>query len=105
MTPLHVQILLHYQGRPTPYSAENRDHQLAPATVEYHADLVRDGLLDRLADPNEYGCSFLITDRGRALVTAICNTPLPQLVKVWVVRHQAAKAGPTLQSTQGAAAP
>ncbi len=81
MTPLHAQILLHYETRTTPYAADDPEHQQSISTIEFHQDLVRDGLLER----SDYADSMRITARGRAMVAAMLATPLPE--QAWIVRH------------------
>ena len=77
MTPLHIDILLHYYTRPGDY----RDGDFsAPAVKEYVGWLAGNDLISSAHCKVE---KYEITDRGRALVDAICDTPLP--INKWVV--------------------
>lgn len=71
MTPLHIEILLHYNRTSEPFHS--------PTTVanDYSLYLSEVGMLYRTEENN-----FHITEGGRMLVNRLCNTPFP--VEGWV---------------------
>ena len=82
LTPLHLQILLHYHVSPEPYSKDNKMHRDAPATVAYTGHLIERGLIKPLPDA-EWPNGFGTTDRGRVLAAHLCETLLPRAH--WIV--------------------
>jgi len=81
MTPLKIEILLHYYCCPNEY----RDGDLsAPAVEEAICWFLANDLLEAAApDKRKYGASYQTTPKAKALIEAWCNTPLP--VSVWVI--------------------
>lgn len=80
MTPLHLKLLLHYYSIAEPYSMRDHAHAIAPATLEYTADLVSHGLIE----VNDSAASgYQCTDRGKVFIDALLATPLP--VQKWVM--------------------
>jgi hypothetical protein len=85
MTPLMMEILLHYYYSPEEY----RDGDLsAPAVHDSIQWACCEGLLEPIMK-NQYGATFKSTDRCRALVNAWCDMPLP--VQVWVIPEDGSK--------------
>jgi len=79
VTPLKMEILLHYYYSPEEY----RDGDLsAPAVDEALFWACSEGLLTSI-EKSQYGATYAQTDRLRALVDAWLNVPLP--VQVWVI--------------------
>lgn len=74
ITPLHLEILLHYYTSPGPF----------PRTIwvcaEFQDDLIKEGILDV---PIHDGVAT-ITDKGKAWMHDILNTPFPTLA--WIGR-------------------
>jgi hypothetical protein len=86
MTPLKIEILLHYYCSPEEY----REGDLSAPAVEEAIEWFLDNGLLELADHRDKekcGGSFRATDRAKALIEAWCNTPLP--VSVWVIPERA----------------
>jgi len=79
MTPLHIELMIHYYTS----SAEFKRIE-APACSEYAKQLVGWGLLEdsenkvRISNSSVVA-SYQSTPRGKAFVEMLCNTPLPQL--------------------------
>lgn len=74
MTPLKLQILLHYYAMATDY----RDGDLsAPAVAEAVQDFLAGDMLQR--GENSWGAAYSITERGRAHVENLCRLPFPIL--------------------------
>lgn len=71
MTPLHIEILLHYYSSPTPFPGSSQ------AGDEYTTDLHNCGLID----PCGNGV-YKTTQKGDAHVEQLCQLPLP--TQVWV---------------------
>lgn len=78
MTPLQIKMMLHYYTSADPYAKDDPWHASSDAVSLQRTMLVRDGLLG-----NACGTDWVVTDRGRAYVEALCNMPLP--VKKWVM--------------------
>ncbi len=80
MTPLHIDIMLHYNIGDSDY----RDGDFsAPAVREFVQDLITYDLLERF--PQDEDCKFKcgITEKGRAWINGLCQTPMP--VQKWVM--------------------
>jgi hypothetical protein len=81
LTPLHLQILLHYYTSPEPWPMLG-----VGCNSAYACHLCDRGLLERpignLSNPAGY---FSITDKGRFMVNYLCATPIPEAVKVYRV--------------------
>ena len=75
MSPLCVEILIWHYGRANQYPEWHK----GTAQQDIQEDLLATDLLE--SDGNEPP-NFYITDKGRALVEAICATPMP--VQKWV---------------------
>ena len=79
MTPLEIDLLLHYYCSPEPH--ERIDNELHLATVR---DFVEKGLLIELPEPNQYGSKFKGNFEALDIyIKAICDVPLPE--KRWVI--------------------
>jgi len=86
MTPLHINILMHYYvcGYDGGYHTCTNGHRSAgsPAALEYHTELVEMELISL--------APFKLTDRGQAYILALLAMPLPVKVvsrPVWEVKH------------------
>lgn len=79
-TPLEMQILLHYYYSPEDY----RQGDYSAPAVRQAINSFRDelGLIREKSERDGYGL-YEITERGRVLVDAALETPLP--VQVWVI--------------------
>lgn len=82
MTPLEIEILLHYATRATDY--RNGDFS-APAVRDAVERFVGAGLLVE-RDPGQTPLYWML-ERGHAYVDALCKLPLP--VQVWVIPKEA----------------
>lgn len=103
MTPLELDILLHY------YSHANdwRDGDFtAPVCDETFNKFMLQGLLTRnIGDPNsgaEPNPQYRPTDRLNAFVHLLCKTPLP--VQVWCHPDEVIRDGPTTVLKRGRSA-
>lgn len=76
MTPLQIEILLHYHCSPDDYRGGDFSAQ---AVKESIVKLVNDRLLERI----EADRTWELTERGRAMVEFLCAVPLP--VAKWVL--------------------
>lgn len=101
MSPLCVRMLLHYHFSPKDYrEAEQAPHATSPAVGEALFFFVKNGLLKSRYGDISYSCwtaqddprvelpIFTITDKGRAMVDAICDVQVP--VCKWVQPERAA---------------
>lgn len=80
MTPLQIQMMLHYYARPSPYAAHEPEHASSQAVAQQRLRLLSDELL--YVDPTS-GAGYALTDRGRAYISALTAMPLP--IKKWVM--------------------
>lgn len=82
MTPLDIEILLHYHC-----SGSEFDRLDAPACRDAVDDFLREGILRERSDEENHTRAhhrmYEPTDRGRALVNALCMVPYP--VQVWIL--------------------
>jgi len=68
ITPLHMQIILHYYCQPfLPYSADNPGHAYSIATLQYTEELWRAGLLKANAS------GYDTTQKGRDYIELTLN--------------------------------
>lgn len=74
MTPLQINMLLHYYAIAEPYAVREQEHANSPAVHEQRHILVNWGLI-KVDITNPSG--FSVTDKGLVYVEAICNIPLP----------------------------
>ena len=82
MSPLEIEILLHYYRCPTDYLDGSFYEPAAEDTIERFRDV--HNLLEPTQSMDVYhGPHYQITERGRVFVEALCNMPLP--IKTWVV--------------------
>lgn len=81
MTPLIIEILLHYFYSPTEY----RNGDLSAPAVRDGIVWLRDEamLIRTRAERNEYGSTYEVTDRGRAHIENLKALPLP--ISKWVM--------------------
>lgn len=86
MTPLHLQMLLHYHSRCEPYGKHEPEHASSPAVAAYRSDLLRAGLIEvdgRAPPPGVESAGFTTTDKGRFYVDRLCSLPLPEAT--WII--------------------
>ena len=107
MTPLEIEILLHYGTR----AYEYRDGDLSAPAVRETIDAFRDrlGLLEKNKRPSQMA-AYQLTDRGMVYMRALMDVPLPIMVwqmpakaEVWG-RRSAASSGPTRPTCSAASA-
>ena len=83
MSPLEIEILLHYYQR---FPTDFRDGNFCAPEVQDAIERFRDeyNLLEPTQSMDVYhDPHYRITERGRVFVEALCNMPLP--VKTWVM--------------------
>ena len=73
MTPLQIEILLHYHSRTIDY---RRGDFSAPAVSEAIHDFRADGFLVDDADPTMER-TYTLGERGKVYVQALCELPAP----------------------------
>ena len=84
MTPLHIDILIHYHTRPTEYGKEDNNFS-APAVREAIKWMVGANLLESNDPRDDANHSFRTTDRGNAYIDAMSTLPLPEKQIVWTI--------------------
>lgn len=72
MSPLYIEILIHYHCTPIKHPRHNRE------AIEF---FLSHGLIEEIMESDEVGI-YKTTEGGKMLVDQICNVPLP--VKKWV---------------------
>lgn len=100
VTPLHIMMLMHYNGCCTPYALYDHGHRRSRAVSQYRAELCAWGLIkpikldgnivrddpdrfsDTTAEQDDVGL-YGATDRGKVLITAMCALPLPESITEW----------------------
>lgn len=80
MTPLAIDILLHYHTRPGEYGERDNNSQ-APAVQSEITRMLYNELLT--FHDTDHGASMVITDKGNAYVRGLCNMPFPE--QHWVI--------------------
>ncbi len=80
MTPLQIQMMLHYYAIAEPYACRQPEHANSEAVHQQRHSLICDELLE--TDPGSPS-SFRVTERGLAYVKALKDMPLP--IKKWVM--------------------
>ena len=80
MTPLQLQMLLHYYTRPTPYAEHEPLHARSFAVKEQREELERLGLLEVC---HQFDGGYGVTDRGIAYIEGLKSLPLPE--KHWII--------------------
>jgi hypothetical protein len=85
MTPLQLQMMLHYYTRAEPYAYREPEHATSGAVRDQRQLLENDGLIE----PSETsGSGYCVTPRGSAFIEALCETPLP--ICMWIIPRRAA---------------
>ena len=78
ITPGDIEVLLHYHTNPEPHP--RRD---APAIKDTTERFIRSGLIKVVEAVDDWNKNrYITTDKGRAFVKALCNTPLP--TQAWI---------------------
>ena len=70
MTPSDITTLIHIHCRTD--GLPNHD---APAVIDTILQFSADGIIE---PANDRTCGYQTTDRGKALIQLLCQTPLPQ---------------------------
>lgn len=73
MTPLEIEILLHYLTRVVDY--RDGDYLNAPAVIEALDNFVREDMLKPI--DGKHGAKFRLLPRAVAFIGHICSLPLP----------------------------
>lgn len=79
MTPFEIDILMHYFARGGDHAVVRSNPPIWPETRDM---FLREGLL-AVAEPNDLGATYEITERGTVYARALTTVPLPK--QVWVV--------------------
>lgn len=78
MTPLQIEILLHYYTTPTDY----RDGDFFAPSVREAIDDFRK--LNILVNSVKSGVNYALSEGGQRYVERLCSVPLPQIKECWV---------------------
>lgn len=78
MTPLQIQMMLHYYAICEPYAADRPAHAGSLAVISQRDQLCNIGMLQ--SEVSDSG--FSVTEKGRAYVEAVCAVQIP--VCKWV---------------------
>lgn len=80
MTPLHIQIMLHYYCTVTPYAENDTQHRYSAATIAYTQQLVNADMLTSSTCKDVY----VVTEKGRAYIEALKAVQMPVEKTIWV---------------------
>jgi len=80
MTPLHIQIMLHYYCNVTPYAEKEPAHRNSSAVMSYTDYLVDDNMLR----PSQCEGVYVVTEKGRAYIDALKAVAEPIAKTIWV---------------------
>lgn len=80
MTPLHIQIMLHYYCRTDPYAQKEPEHAKSPAVKHYISQL----LLADMLTPSNCENVFVVTEKGKAYIDALKAVKEPVGKTIWV---------------------
>ena len=80
MTPLHIQLAIHYYAIAERYAKDNPGHARSPAVRQYTRELVAAGMI--VPDPAEPS-GYRATAGLRMYVEALKSVPLPTLGLQW----------------------
>lgn len=73
MTPLHIQIMLHYYCQVKPYAEKEPEHRYSEATQNYTQQLIHYGMLTY----SQCKDVFVVTEKGKAYVDALKAIKVP----------------------------
>lgn len=79
MTPLQLQMLLHYHCIARPYGWNDPDHANSDAVNRQRRILVGGDMLVEMS--GEIG--YRLTERGKFFIEHICSLPSPEPVRGW----------------------
>lgn len=69
VTPLHIQMMLHYYAIATPYAVHEPEHASSPAVQKYRYQLYKWGLLE----PNDSESGWYPTAQGREYIERLLD--------------------------------
>ena len=86
MSPLGINILLHFYYSPTPYVHPPSPGRHPEAVKNFLLTAEDEGLLRDMSDDNVplEETVYKLTSRGEAYVKRLLETPLPRKVETWV---------------------
>lgn len=76
LTPLHLEIVLHYYAR-----AEDMVNLDAPAVQGYAMHLISEGILQ--SGSKHEGCSLTVTPKGAFWLMSLLSVPFPE--QIWKI--------------------
>jgi hypothetical protein len=77
VTPLHLQIMIHYHCSPTPYGDKhNPEHANSPAVTEFTQELFNAGFIEEASSLSQlqYGGKYISTEAGGRWLSAITGS-------------------------------
>lgn len=74
MTPLQIQMMLHYHCSPEPYSVHNRTHAQSEVVHRQRQQLLDDGMLSVEGHTDS---GYTVTDKGRFYIEYLLSVPVP----------------------------
>lgn len=80
MTPLQMQMMLHYYTSPAPYAKHDLLHASSSAVYSQRNELVSWGLLTSISFND-----FAITPRGEAYIRKLKEVPIPSAPKEFII--------------------
>lgn len=85
VSPLEIQMALHYRTRPTPYAEHEPEHRNSPAVARVHQLFLSRGYIVHAAPENneKYGTEFEATEALHVWADALCAVPRPRQSVIW----------------------
>lgn len=74
MTPLQIQMMLHYYAIAEPYSVHNRTHAQSAAVYGQRQQLIDDGMLSVNIDSG-----YTVTEKGQFYIEYLLSVPVPSI--------------------------
>lgn len=79
MTILHIQIMLWYYCRTSPYAENKPPHRYSESTISYTKQLV----LAEMLKSSEFENCYVVTEKGRAYINALKSVKEPIKKFTW----------------------
>lgn len=81
MTPLHIQIMLHYYACYSPYAEHDTNHRYSEATTRYTQQLVKMDMIEPVPGEPEL---YRATARGKVYVERLTGIAPPRVATTYV---------------------
>lgn len=85
VSPLEIQMALHYRCRPTPYAEHEPAHRNSPAVARVHRLFLARGYIVEASAQDFAACrtEYVATEALHVWADALCAVPRPRQRVVW----------------------